>query len=252
MAVVPWGVLLGADEAPRVLRWAAIERVELESRMSMAAVLGRGARIFSALATAGRARCRVVIETRRERHVGEAREHAPLERLVAHLAAYTREQAAHVALGLGDDAPSLAPGEPFVEPLLAAARAFLGSADAMISLGLTPAGYRGAGTGTATDATERVLQRILSDRRARVADGRAFASVLAAELGAYAVVPELVLLTQSPHPVLAAVARQAARALGVPRGRAGSVDELTPFLWESDRARLEAWRPERVPVSAAG
>src|SRR5512140_177884 len=30
MAIVPWGVLVEPDDEPRVLRWAAIEKVQLE------------------------------------------------------------------------------------------------------------------------------------------------------------------------------------------------------------------------------
>jgi hypothetical protein len=76
---------------------------------------------------------------------------------------------------------------------------------------------------------------------AKRADPRAFAAVVAAELNAAELAPELVALTQCPHPLVAAVARQAARKLGVPKARTGTLDEVAPFLWEGDRARLDAW-----------
>jgi hypothetical protein len=86
-----------------------------------------------------------------------------------------------------------------------------------------------------------VLRRILVDRTPRAADPRAFAAVVAAELDARELAPEIIPLTQCPHPLVAAVAKQAARKLGVSRARTGTLDEVAPFLWEGDRARLEAW-----------
>jgi hypothetical protein len=86
-----------------------------------------------------------------------------------------------------------------------------------------------------------VLRRILRDRTPKPSDPRAFAAVVAAELHATELVPELVALAQCPHPLIAAVARQAARRLGAPRSKTGTLDELSPFLFESDRIGLEAW-----------
>jgi hypothetical protein len=48
-------------------------------------------------------------------------------------------------------------------------------------------------------------------------------------------------LAQCPHPLVAAFARQAARRLGAPRSKTGTLEELSPFLFESDRIKLEAW-----------
>ena len=94
-----------------------------------------------------------------------------------------------------------------------------------------------AASATAID----VLRRVLCDRTPKDADPRAFAAVIAAEVHAVEVAPELVTLTQCPHPVVAAVAKQAARRLGVARSRTGTLDEVAPFLHEGDRARLDAW-----------
>jgi hypothetical protein len=82
---------------------------------------------------------------------------------------------------------------------------------------------------------------VLADRTPKPADPRAFAAVIAAELGARELTPELLALTQCPHPIVAAVARGAARKLGVSRTKTGTLDELGPFLWEGDRPCLEAW-----------
>ena len=44
---------------------------------------------------------------------------------------------------------------------------------------------------------------------------------------------------------MAAVARQAAGKLGAPRAKTGTLDEVAPLLFDSDRARLEAWTARR-------
>jgi hypothetical protein len=85
------------------------------------------------------------------------------------------------------------------------------------------------------------LRRILRDRSSRSVDPRPFACVLAAELGAVELVEDLVSLVQSPHPIVAAVAKQAARKLGVSTTKVGSLDEVAPFLLEDDARALEAW-----------
>lgn len=230
MAVVPWGVLVERDETPRILRWAAVKRIDVLPP------LGKG--LFA------RPTSRVIVETAHDRFEGEAMGSAPLERLVVHLEAYTLEQAVPIALGFADDErPALAldPDEPFFEPLLSAARAFLRSGGGSTLLGLPPAGYRRASFAAATPSAVELLRAVLARRRRGASDGRAFAAVLAAEIGAHALRPELVALTQSPHPFVAAVAKQAARKLGVSRARTGTLDEVAPFLWEADRGRLDAW-----------
>lgn len=230
MAVVPWGVLVERDETPRILRWAAVKRIDVLPAL--------GRRPFA------RPTSRVVVETTHDRFEGEAMGPAPLEKLVVHLEAYTLEQAVPIALGLAhedDAAVALDQDEPFFEPLLASARAFLRSADGSTLLDLPAAGYRRVSFASATPSAVEVLRAVLSRRRRSSADGRAFAAVLAAELGAHALRPELVALTQSPHPFVAAVAKQAARKLGVSRARTGTLDEVAPFLWEADRGRLDAW-----------
>jgi hypothetical protein len=62
---------------------------------------------------------------------------------------------------------------------------------------------------------------------------------------AIALVPELVQLTQCPHPLVAAFAKQAARKLGAARAKTGTLDEVAPFLFEGERARLDAWIERR-------
>ena len=62
------------------------------------------------------------------------------------------------------------------------------------------------------------------------------------QFGATELVPELMSLTQCPHPLVAAFAKQAARKLGAPSAKTGTLDEIAPFFtWGSDRVRLDAW-----------
>jgi hypothetical protein len=233
MAIVPWGVLVETDESPRILRWAAVRRIEVET----AARRARGLLGSAVLAS------RVAIETAHDRFVGEAIGVVTLERLVENLDAYATEQSSPIALDLeglrGEDA--LEAHEPSCEALLDSARGWLESGGAATHLALPPAGYRRASTHAASPRTVDVLRAVLRDRTPKAADPRPFAAVVAAELRAIEVAPELVALTQCPHPLVAAVARQAARKLGVPKAKTGTLDEVAPFLWGGDEAFLDAW-----------
>jgi hypothetical protein len=218
MGIVPWGVLVDELEAPRILRWAGIRRVDVSSS-------------------------RVVVETDRERWEGEAASAVQLDRLVEHLDAYAAEQAVPIALDLDgrDEEKLLEAHEPCCEALIAGARGFLESAKATTELDLPPASYRRTSVLASSARAIDVLRGVLRDRSAKDADPRAYAAVIAAELEAVELAPELVTLTQCPHPIVAAVAKQAARKLGVARSRTGTLDEIAPFLHDGDRARLDAW-----------
>ena len=232
MAIVPWGVLVDTADTPRILRWAAVRTVEVAT--------SRVHRLLAGTALSSR----VAISTDRDRFVGEAVGAVSLERLVAHLEAYATEQSTPLALDLEGDtsgAESIEAIEPGCEMLLGAARDWLQTAAAAYKLGLASAGYRRAGMLAPTPRAIEVLGRVLRDRTPRASDPRAFAAVVAAELHVRELVPELVSLAQCPQPLVAAVARQAARKLGAPRSKTGTLEELSPFLFESDRIKLEAW-----------
>lgn len=218
MGIVPWGVLVDEIESPRIVRWAGIRRVDVSSS-------------------------RVVVETERERWEGEAIGAARLDRLVEHLDAYAAEQSMPIALDLEgrDEEKILEAHEPCCEALISGARGFLESAKATSDLDLPPANYRRTSVRAASARAIAVLRGVLRDRTSKEADPRAYAAVLAAELNAVELAPELVTLTQCPHPIVAAVAKQAARKLGVARARTGTLDEIAPFLHDGDRARLDAW-----------
>lgn len=232
MAIVPWGVLVDTADTPRILRWAAVRTVEVATSRVHRLLAG------SALSS------RVAISTDRDRFVGEAVGAVSLERLVVHLDAYASEQATPVALDLDgtiEGAESVEAIEPGWEMLLGAARDWLQTGAAASRLDLGPAGYRRASALAPTSRAIEVLGRILRDRTPKPSDPRAFAAVVAAELHATELVPELIALAQCPQPLVAAVARQAARRLGAPRSKTGTLEEIAPFLFESDRSKLETW-----------
>jgi len=218
MGIVPWGVLVEEEDGPRILRWAGVRRIDVTSR-------------------------RVVVETAHDRFVGESVALVRLERLVEHLDAYAAEQSTPLALDLEgtDEARALEAHEPCCEALLEAARGWLESASASTDLDLPPSGYRRASARAPSRRAVDELRRVLRDRTPKTADPRAFAAAIAAELNAVDVAPELVALVQCPHPIVAAVAKQAARKLGVARAKTGTLDEVAPFLHERDRATLDAW-----------
>jgi hypothetical protein len=230
MAIVPWGILVQPEGEPRVLRWSALKRVHVDM------VHGRDQGTPTTLWSI------VTIETQKdEKLVGRASGTVPLDRLMAHLELYAEEQAHRVALDLDGEQKGEGPIEPDVEPLLAATRTWLGSAAAAGRLGLHPSGYRTGGALVASERAIAVLREILRDRRARTIDPRAFAAVCAAELHAAELADDLVPLVQSPHPVLAAIAKVAAKRLGAATARVGALGEVAPFLNPHDVAALEAW-----------
>lgn len=221
MRIVPWGVLIDADETPRILRWAAVRNVEVVTSSTTS---------------------RVVVETDRDRFVGSANGPVVLDGLVENVSAYAEEQAAPLALDLdGDVALDDDTTVASCESLLSCAVGWLDSACGAAALDLPPAGYRRSSAHVPTPRAVDRLRAVLRDRTPKRADPRAFAAVLAAELHATELVPDLVRLTQCPHPLVAAVTRQAARKLGASRARTGALDEVAPFLFDGDRERLQAW-----------
>jgi hypothetical protein len=227
MSIVPWGVLVHRDDSPRILRWAAVKRVDIATSRV------RG------LWSPGVA-SRVVVETERESFVGTTIGAVGLERLTRHLDDYAEEQAIPVALDL-EGIQSADVLEPECETLFSAVRSWLETGEAVARLDLPPAGYRRAASAVASPRALEVLRQVLRDRTPKAADPRAFAAVVAAELHASELVSELIALTQCPHPVVAAVAKQAAHKLGAARAQIGTLDEVTPFLFDGERARLDAW-----------
>jgi len=228
-ALVPWGVLVDDAETPRVLRWAAVRSLHVHT------AYGR-----DAAATPSTLWSFVTLATEHEHFAGRTAGAAPLERLLVHLEAYAREQSHRVALDLEGETSSVAgPLEPEFDRLLSAALAILTSAPSSHRIGLETS-YRATGARAGHDTVDS-LRAILRDRREHAFDRRALAAVLAAELGLRELVPDLVILVQSPHPMVAATAKAAALRLGAPSARVGHIDEVAPFLPPEDVDAIGAW-----------
>jgi len=230
LAIVPWGVLVETEDRSRALHWAAIERVKTDTFYGKD--LGTPTARYSL----------VTIETPHERLVGRVAESVSLDRLLVHLDAYASEASHSVALDLDGDSWGENPSEPTCEPLISAARAYVASGKASGRLDLPAFGYRGACGCADSPRAVDVLRGVLRDRTARARDPRPFAAVVAAEIHAVPLVEELVELVQSPHPVVAAVAKVAAAKLGAAQARAGVLDEVEPFLMNRDVEALAEWR----------
>lgn len=228
MAIVPWGVVVEPDTSPHVLRWTAIRKVSVDVNHTLRG--GTPATVSSL----------VTIETEHGRLAGRAAGAVDLERLLVNLAAYAEEATRPVALDL-DGATKLSPVEPVFTRLLHEARQLCSTARGAVMLDLPASGYRQVALRWAGPETTARLRRALrADDRAD-ADPRALAAVLAGELGATALMPELVGLVTCPHPAIAASAKAAALRLGEPRARIGSINELAAFLAEDDLDAIVRW-----------
>jgi hypothetical protein len=230
LAIVPWGILVETPERSSAVHWAGVGRVKTD--IFYGRDLGTPTSRYSL----------VTIETLQERLVGRVAGAVSLERLLIHLGAYTREASHLVALDLDGHCATDGPSEPACESLLSAAQAYVASGLASGRLDLPARSYRQASAREGSPRAVEVLRRILCDRTAREVDPRPFAAVVAAEIGATPLIDELVNLVQSPHPVVAAVARVAAGKLGVSIARVGALDEVEPFLMKRDVEALVGWR----------
>lgn len=233
MAIVPWGVLIRPDEEGevRVLRWSGVRSVAVES-IHTKDTTGSPQTTWSF----------VTVETSNERLLGRTVGPVPLERLVAHLSAYAAESSLPVAFDLqGEQAGGQVGFEAVARPLLSRVRGYLTTADGVEALSLRDAGYRRLSSWRASRETIEVLRERLWETPLTGADTRAFAALVAAEVGATELVPELLRLVTTAHPLTAAAAKAAARRLGVEPTKTGTLEEVAPFLDDDDVAALDAW-----------
>jgi hypothetical protein len=230
MAIVPWGILVTPETELRVLRWPAVRRVSVDVAHT---IRGGTPAILSSLVT---------VQTEREILVGRTSGAVDLERLVANLDGYAAEAARPIAGDL-EGATPIGDGvtEPIAGELLRAAEELCRTSRGAALLALPNGGYRTAAAPVAAPETVEVLRGALGASFDCAADPRPLAAILAGRLGARELVPELLLLASSPHPVVAAFAKAAALRLGAPPNRAGSLDELEAFLFEEDVAVGKRW-----------
>lgn len=243
MAIVPWGVLITPDTEPRVIRWPAIRRVTVDLRHTLR---GGTPAILSSL---------VSVHTDREILAGRSAGAVDLARLVANLRCYAREAARPVSSDLeGRGAIGDGVTEPVGADLLTAAELLCTSSRGAAELRLPHGGYRMAAARVAAPETVSILRSALAEGHERPADPRPLAAILAGVLGARELVPDLLLLASSPHPIVAAFAKAAALRLGAPLNRAGSLDEVAAFLFEEDVQLGKRWideSPHTGPVALA-
>lgn len=242
MAIVPWGVLVEPDTAPRVLRWPAVRAIGVQALHTMQ---GGTPSVVSSLVT---------VQTERELLAGRTPGPAGLEGLTVNLEAYAEEASRPVALDLeGFEAFADGATEPVMGDLLRRAEELCTSGQGAVSLGLLPGGYRSIASRHASPETVALLRRALGEGGASApADPRPLAAILAVRLGAPELVPDLLRLVSSPHPIVAAVARASALRLGAPPRRAGAVDEVAPFLFEDDLVRVMKWGEVPAPQTTLG
>ena len=230
MAVVPWGVVVWPEADTRVLRWPAIARVDVEAKHAL-----RGG-------TPSIEQTRVLVHTERETFAARANGAVGLERLVANLEAYSAEASRPPAVDLEGHEPAHHDGtEPLAALLWRHARELTRSGRGAARLRLPDGGYRSVGILSAGPETITELRALLASDSDTPADPRPLACLLAAELHAVELLPEITALVSSPHPLTAAVAMSAALRLGAPQSRAGSLDELAPFLFDDDVTTLTAF-----------
>lgn len=231
MAIVPWGVIVSPETEPRVLRWPAIRKVSVDVAHTM-----RGG-TPSVVATV------VTVHTESDHLAGRTGGAAGLEGLTVNLEGYAEEAARPVALDLdGEEPAGDGATEPVMIPLLRRAEELCATGSGAARLGLPPGGYRAIASRAAAPETLALLRDALaSGAEGRVADPRPLAAIVAVLLGARDLVPDLLRLVSSPHPVVAAVAKAAAIRLGAAQSRAGAVDEVAAFLFEDDFEQIQRW-----------
>jgi hypothetical protein len=233
MAVVPWGIIVTPDTEPRVLRWPAIKKVSVD----VTHTLRGGTPVIVASF--------VTVQTERETLAGRASGAVGLESLVANLDAYADEASRPPARDLEGSAPA---GDDATEPvatlLLRLAEELCSSGTGAARLLLPAGGYRSVSTRRAASETLEELHAALYSSADTPADPRPLAAILAGMLGARELVPDLLRLVSSPHPMVAAFAKAAAIRLGAPLNRAGALGEIGPFLFDEDLDAIRAWAGE--------
>lgn len=230
MAIVPWGVVVTPDTEPRVLRWPAIRRVTVDVTHSLR---GGTPAILASLVT---------IETDREVLAGRTSGAVDLERLVVNLESYADEASRPAARDLDGVEPIDEGGtEPVAAALLREAGELCTTSGGAARLSLPSANYRAVATRLAAPETIAHLRAVLASEAHGAADPRPLAAIVAGELGARALVPDLLRLVSSPNPMVAACAKAAALRLGAPQSRAGAVDEVAAFLFDEDLELISRW-----------
>lgn len=230
MVIVPWGIVVDPNDAPRILRWPAIREVIVEAKHALSG--GTPSTISSF----------VTIKTEHDALLGHAMGSVGLESLVANWSAYAEEASRPPSVDLeGMEPLEESEAMPSIATFLRRAEELCVSSQGAAHLSLLPGGYRAHSTSAYTPETILILRRSLRGQVGGDSDPRVMASILAGLLGVQDVLPELVRLSGSPHPMVAAVARAAALRLGVMPAKVGRVEEIAEFLFEEDLEGLRGF-----------
>ncbi|MEZ4221689.1 MAG: hypothetical protein R3B13_12230 [Polyangiaceae bacterium] len=229
LSIVPWGIIVHDEPSPRVLRWAAVQAIDVRYVHEMDH------------ATPAIRWSVVRVRTERELFVGRAPGAVGLESLEAHLQHYAEEASRPIALDLEGKLGLEDPLDPVFERLLAESRYALAKGALTERLTLPPASYRRVRGAAASSDAESQLRHVLGGVHPSAADPRPFAAILAAEIGARGAIAELLPLAACPHPLVATVARAAALRLGATVRATGALAELEDFVDPSELAVAEAY-----------
>lgn len=240
MDIVPWGLVVDPGAAQHPIPWPAMQDVGCARRVLERRKYDDYERVAYDLTFTTAAR---VMR-------GTAQEQETLLVLPDLVPAYARAAARPVALDL-EDAPRAAritsapaEGQPawagaFAD-LRARVQALLQDPSFAALLTVPGGDYRSARRPEATPELVARIRRALAEDEDRL-ERAPLAALLAAELGLTDVMPELLDLVLSPHPLVSAVGRGAARRLGSPPLRTGALREVAPFLPDADLRFIEEW-----------
>ncbi len=232
-ALVPWGVILEGDEQISAIRWSGVHDLDINYRASRD----------------GTVRTRVEVESVRGRVVGWASDAVDFGALAGKLPEVAAASSRPIAVDL-EGRGRACDGEPFVERVLDSARRLV-QLEGESRLGLEARSYREAhGPSTEGNRTARAL-RAIGIGSTGDADPWALIAAIAGELRLTAFLPELMRLSNAPHPGVAALARAAVgrlrKALAIEDDNAPALDSdegeaLSWFVQPDELARLRLWR----------
>jgi hypothetical protein len=271
ISMLPWGFVIHTSDQERVIPWTTVRRID---------VTQKHAKLDGVATTVATDIC---VHTHVGVFAGSCEGEAPLDRLPVDFSSYACEQR-HLLVPRIDDirahpetelVAKVNQGENLVDStnvqlegfgailggsffdpgpekpnqvlvLIDTAKQVLADRTWLERVGFQVFGYRESNVHNARESMASVLTRVLLSREERVDDPRGLAVVLAAELMLTDLRDAVVRLGQSPHPLLAALARRAAAALGASPIKVGSIDETAPFLSAADLTALLDWKPSQL------
>jgi hypothetical protein len=225
-AIVPWGIVLDAEEQVAAIRWSGIHDLDIQYRATHD----------------GTVRTRVEVATVRGCFVGWAWD-AHFTALAGQLHDVAASSSRALAVNL-EGSFTISEGDPFVERVLDAARRIV-HVESETELCLEARGYRAArGTSLRSELTAAALRSIDLSCVVGAPDPSALIAAIAGELRLASFLPELSRLVNAPHPAVAAIARA---SLGRIETVAWSdTDEaLGWFVPPDELSRLCTWRDAR-------